>query len=77
MGRAESKDAAVGSRHPDTAAGVGAEGEVDEVGGDGDSWTTGGSSGDSPRRARVGRRAVVRVLPIDAANNKPILAHKS
>ncbi len=71
MGGAEAEDAAVGSGHPDAAAGVGAEGEVDEVGGDGDGGATGGSAGDSAGGARVGRRAVVRVLAIDAALLRP------
>ncbi len=44
---------------------------VGEVGGDGDGGATGGSAGDTAGGAWVGRRAVARVLPIDAALLRP------
>ena len=60
--RAHAEDAAVARRQPDRAPAVGADGEVDEPGGDRGRGAVGRSPRDAIRRARIDRSAVVPVL---------------
>ncbi len=62
MGRAQAEHPAIARRHPHRAAAIGADGEIHQPAGNRHRRARRRAAGQAVRRARIGRRAVMRVL---------------
>ncbi len=65
---ADAVDAAIAGRQPHRAAAISAERKIDKAAGDRGRRSAGRAAGNAARRARIGRRAVMHILAIEAVS---------